>query len=106
LGAEHGARPGDSDPTNEGFSTNLVVLHAVESDQGACAAESRLAVDGDSAGLWVGKVLLAGVDKPFDDFLGRSRAIWEDHVIMGHSIILERVLVVLGVVQTHHARHV
>jgi len=106
LGAEHGAGPGDSDPADEGLSTNLVVLHTVETNQSTCAAETRLAVDGDSAGLWVGKVRLAGVDKPFDDFRGRSRTIGEDHIVMGHSVVRERVLVVLGVVEADDARHV
>jgi len=82
------------------------VLHTVETDQGTSATESCFTVDSDCSGLWVREVLLTCVDEPVHNFLGRSRSIGEDHVVMSNTIVLKRVLVVLRVVQSYHPRYV
>ena len=44
LRAENGARPRDSDPSDEVSCGEVIMLHRVEADQGASAAETSLAV--------------------------------------------------------------
>jgi len=59
LWSENRAWSCNSDPSDEGFGVDLVVLHSEEADEGACSSESCLAVDADCSGVWLGKVLFA-----------------------------------------------
>lgn len=105
LGAEDGAGTGDSDPADEDFSRDLVVLHAVDADQGASAAEASFAVNGDGAGARLSEVLLAAFNEPVHNILGRHGPVHKDEVLMLNAVLLERVLVILGVVQPDDLRH-
>ena len=99
LGSENRTRSRDADPTDEGLSRDLVVLHGIEADEGTRAAETRLAVDGDSACVGVLEVLLTGVHELVNDELGWGRSIGEDHVIMGDALAEEGCAIVFGFVQ-------
>ena len=48
------------------------MFHGIEADECARAAETRLAVDSDSACVGVLEVLLTGVHELVDDILGRG----------------------------------
>ena len=102
LGSEHTARSGDSNPADKGFCRDLVVLHSVQADEGACAAQSCLAVDGDGTGAGSGKMCLTGGHELLDDGLGRGRAIREDHVFVVDALRQEGSSIVLGFIETHH----
>ena len=78
------------------------MLHGVETDQGACATETSLAVDGDCAGLGVGEVGLARRHELVHDCLGWCRTISEDHVFVVNVLVQERLTIVLGFVEANN----
>ena len=49
LWSQNGAWACDSNPSNEGLCTDLVVLHRVNTDEGSSATETCLTVDCDGA---------------------------------------------------------
>ena len=106
LGTEHGARSGDSDPADKRLRRNLVVLHGIEADEGACASKASLAVDSNRTSIRVREVLLAAGHELVNDCLRWGRAIREDHILVVDSLRQERVAVILGLVQTDHLRHI
>ena len=76
------------------------MLHGVDADQGASAAETSLAVNSNSASIGVGEVLFAAFDEAVDYILGRNGAIYEEEVLVLDSILDEGVLVVFGIVES------
>ena len=73
LGTNHGARAGHSQPTDGLRGSPPVVLHQVERLQRPRPPEPRLAVDGERAALRV--LVLAHLDEPLDDRIGRVAAV-------------------------------
>ena len=65
LGPEHTARSGDSDPTNELLSWDLVSFHGKETDQGSCAAKASFTMNGDRTWVWGREVSVADVQEIF-----------------------------------------
>jgi hypothetical protein len=76
------------------------VLHHVEGDEGAGAAQARLAMHCDTAGSGGG-----GVEKGSSDVGGRSGAVREGKMMEGESHAGETIFVVRGLVKAHHVRH-
>ena len=72
LRSKNGTGSRDPDPADKGLCGDLVVFHGIEANECARAAEARLAVDSDSAGVRVLEVLLTGVHELVDDILGRG----------------------------------
>ena len=75
LWSQDGAGSRDSDPPSERGRREPEVLHAVEGDQGACAAQAGLAVDGDGALL-----RFCMLQKLLDNVVGRGRTVEEVEV--------------------------
>ena len=103
LGSKNGTGSRDPDPADEGLCRDLVVFHGIEADECARAAETRLAVDSDSACVGVLEVLLTGVHELVDDILRRGRAIGEYHVVMSDVLGEEGCAIVFSFVQTDHS---
>ena len=106
LGSKHRARSGNSDPTYEGLSTDLEVLHAVKTNESSCASQASLAMDSNGTSFRVSEVLLTRSDELIDDFRGRSRTIHENHVIVCNAHAFELCLVILGIVKAYHSCHI
>jgi hypothetical protein len=102
LGTEHGAGAGDSSPANKDFSRNLIVFHAVNTNEGTRATESGLAMHSDSSTVGLRKVLLTAADKFIDNVLWGNRAIHEDEIFVIDTVSSKRVFIVLGVIKAHH----
>jgi hypothetical protein len=51
----------DTDPPDELFSRDLIVLHCIEPYQGTSTAETRLTVNGNSAWIGLGEMSLTNV---------------------------------------------
>lgn len=105
LGAEDGSRSSDSSPADKSLSGYLIVLHAVQADEGAGAAQSGFAVYSDSSCVRVGKVSLAGAQKLLYDVSGRCRSVNKDHVIVGNSTLLKLSLIVLRFIESDDSCH-
>ena len=100
LGSEDGARPGNSDPADEGFGGDLIVLHSIQANKGSCATKTSLAVDSDGACLGVAEVSLTAGQELLDDGVGRGRSIREDHIFMVNSLGPEEGSIIFGLVKT------
>lgn len=92
----------NSDPTNKGFSRNLVVLHCVYTDQGASASQASLAMDGNGSGAGLIEMLLARSEELVNDVLGWGRTIGENHVFVLNALVNERFFIVFWVIETHN----
>ena len=97
LGAQDGTRSRDSNPPNEGGWRETEVLHAVESNQTARAAQTSLAVDRNTSFF-----LLCSVEELFNDIVWRRRAIEEVQVEVIHVLLDEFLSVILGFIQANH----
>ena len=106
LWPQNGAGSGNSDPADKGLSIDLEVLHGVDANQRASAAETGLAVHGDCASIRLGKVCLTAAHELINDGLRWRRSVSEDHVLMVDALHQEGVPVVLGLVQADDLRHV
>ena len=76
------------------------MFHGVAADEGACAPETRLAVDGQNA-----RVALAHLEEFLHYGVGRSRTINEKHVCMADACLSELGSVVFGLVESDDVRH-
>ena len=70
LGAEDGAGSDNSDPSYEGRSWKIVMLHRIAGDEGAGSSQTRLAMYSDGSLL-----VLCQVDKFMHDVHGGDRAV-------------------------------
>lgn len=102
LRSKNGARSSDSDPTDEGGGGESVVLHAVESNESACAAKSSLAVNGD--GSVIADFVLCGSEELGHDFIGWGSSIKEVQVEMLDALLGKFGLLILRLVQSDDQR--
>ena len=72
LGSEDRAGSGNSDPTNKGFGSYLIMLHTVQTDEGASASKACFAMYCNSSCVRIGKMILTGAQKLLDDIGWRS----------------------------------
>jgi len=105
LRAQDGARSGDSDPADEGFGLYLIMLHTVKTDEGARAAKTGFAVDGNGSCVGVGKMTLAGVQKIVNNVGRRGGPVNKNHVVVGYASLLKLSLVILRLVQPDDSRN-
>lgn len=61
LGTQDTARSRDTDPSDELLSRYLVVLHGIETYEGASATEPCLAMNGDRTWVGLGEMTIANV---------------------------------------------
>ena len=71
LGTQDTAWSRDTDPSDELLSRYLVVLHGIETYEGACATEPCLAMNGDGAWVGLGEMTIANVKEIFHDIFWR-----------------------------------
>jgi len=100
LRAKDGAGTRDTDPANEGGGRESEVLHAIESDQGACASQSRLAMDSNGAAL----VFRRSQELRYNIIRGSS-AISEKEVEMLNTLLSKFALLVLRLVKANNECH-
>lgn len=105
LRAEDGPRSGNSCPPNEGFSWYLIMLHTVQTDEGAGTPEACFTMHCNGACFRIGKVILAGAQKLLDDVGRRSGTVHKYHVIMSDASLLKLSLIILGLVQSYDSRN-
>ena len=72
LRSQHRARSRNADPANEGLGIDLVVFHGVNTNEGACSAETCFAVYGDGTCIRLGEVLLAACHELLNNVVWRG----------------------------------
>lgn len=77
-------RPADPDPPDEVGGAELVVLHGVAADEGACAAQAGFAVHGDG-----GLRGLCELEEFVDDLEGGGGAVYEVHLNVPDAVFCE-----------------
>jgi len=90
---------GDADPSDKGGGRETEVLHAVEANQRACAAQASFAVHSDGPGFVFG-----GCEELGHDLVGRSRPINEKQIEVLDALLRELRLLVLRLVEAHDQR--
>jgi hypothetical protein len=105
LGTKDRAWASDSNPANENLSWDLVVLHAVDTNESTCAAKTSLTVNSDGAVFGIGEVIFTTFDKLINNVIRRSGAVHEDKVFMLDSVLFESSLVIFGVVEANDFAH-
>ncbi len=95
LGSQDRARPTDTNPACEIRSGNAIVLHTVEGNETASAAEARLAVNSHATDGAFGNI-----EEFLDDLLRRSRAIQEVEIEVLDASLEEAVAIVLFLIES------
>jgi hypothetical protein len=81
------------------------MLHCINTNQGACASETCLAMNSDCTSVWVREMLFTPLNELVDDILGRHRAINKKEILMFDPILSKGSRVVLMVIQTDNLRY-
>lgn len=97
LGAQDATRAHDADPPYEVGSGELEMLHCVDADQGACAAQTSLAMDCDGA-----RFCLRDAQELTDNGVGGRGPINEEKVGVVDAVALEFRLFILWFVEPDH----
>jgi len=107
LWAEDRAGPRDPHPADERLGRDLVVFHCPEADQGACAAETGLAVDRDGAGvITCGKMVVGNLHPLVDDRVRRCGTVYEKQVVVSNASLNEVLFIVFLLVQANDSRDI
>jgi hypothetical protein len=72
LRPENRPGSGNSSPTDEGLGGYLIMLHTVQTDEGASAPKACFAMYCNSSCVRIGKMILTGAQKLLDDIGWRS----------------------------------
>lgn len=102
LRSKHWAWSCDSDPTNELFSWNLVMLHSVKTYQGACASKTSFAMNSDSSRVRSCKVSFTYCQEVMNYLIWRVGTINEEQISVWNALSYEPVPIILGFVKPHN----
>ena len=106
LWSKDGSWSRNSDPSNKGFSTYLIMLHSIQANKCTSSAEASFAVDCNSTSIRFSKVLFARCDELLNNIIRWSRSIHEDHVFMLDSFRSKSVCIIFMLVQPHYFSHI
>jgi hypothetical protein len=105
LWTEDGAGTGNSNPPDESFSWNLIVFHAVNTNESTGAAKACLTMDSDSSAVRLGKVLLTATDKFVNNILWWNRTVHENKILVIDFIFGKRIFIVFWVIKSNNFSH-
>lgn len=71
LWTKNGARSSDSNPPDEWFGRNLVVLHGPETNKRSSSTKASFAVDSNGTTVWISKVVISDFHELFYYVIGR-----------------------------------
>lgn len=101
LRSNDGARPANSDPSNDFGMCEPVVFHDIAGYQRPCSPQTSFAVHGDGPFR-----VLADVQEPSHDVLAGGAAVDEEQVVVLEAGVREALRLVDLLVQPHHGAHV